>query len=184
MARDTCPWCNGKKGTHEQWGIRGKGWYPCSKCGGKGYIFTADPPKEKRVPKPNRPPHEHRPKPEQRQRTDRPQPNPTSKWLEKPCPRGCGNTIHYLPSWDKPPQLCKSCKEKGADIFRAELIPSGWHSSIGETQVDKAHGTMVFRGKGTNGKDYRVSWDSYGNAHWTDQGLDKNDPNRHRDPRK
>jgi len=74
--------------------------------------------------------------------------------------------------------------EKGADIFRAELIPNGWSSTIGETQVDKAHGTMVFRGKGTNGKDYRVSWDSYGNAHWTDQGLDKNDPRRHRDPRK
>ena len=108
-----------------------------------------------------------------------------SEWREKTCPRGCGNTIRYNINWDKPPQICQSCKEKGADIYRAELIPQGWHSSIGTTQVDKAHGTMIFKGKGTNGKDYRVSWDGYGNAHWTDQGIeDKSDPRRHRDPRK
>lgn len=108
-----------------------------------------------------------------------------AEWREKPCSRGCGNMIRYNINWDRPPSICKSCKEKGADIYRSELIPPGWHSSLGTTQIDKAHGTMVFLGKGTNGAGYRVSWNGYGEAHWTDEGItDKNDPRRHRDPRK
>jgi hypothetical protein len=46
-------------------------------------------------------------------------------------------------------------------------------------------GVMLFKGKGTNGKDYRVTWEGHGvDIHWTDQGLPDHHPDAHRDPRK
>jgi hypothetical protein len=54
---------------------------------------------------------------------------------------------------------------------------------LDDTDIQKGHITMIFRGKGTNGRGYRVSWDGFGEPHWTDQGLKDGDPNQHRDPR-
>lgn len=112
-----------------------------------------------------------------------------AKWKEKPC-RNCGKPVPYRVDWEHPPTLCKDCKEKrqtnitAGDLYRAGLVPSGWTAEAEDIDLKKGHITMFFRGKGTNGKGYRVSWDGFGEPHWTDEGLPKNHPNRHRDPRK
>lgn len=109
-----------------------------------------------------------------------------AKWREKPCGRpGCIEKVRYMIDWDHPPKICKTCKEKGADLFRRDLIPSGWDVKTGKMFIDQGHITMVFRGHGTNGQDYHVSWDGYGeDAHYTDHGVPKSNPaRRHRDPR-
>lgn len=103
----------------------------------------------------------------------------------------CGRRIIYNIKTDGVgPFYCQSCYDKleqqgGADIFYAELIPDGWASSVErpeKTLGDK--GIMLFKGKGTGGADYRVTWHGYGDdIHWTDQGLPDHHPRAHRDPR-
>lgn len=103
----------------------------------------------------------------------------------------CGRKIRYNVKKDgNGPFYCQSCYDKlqkqgGADLFYAELIPSGWESSVQrpeKTLGDK--GIMLFKGKGTGGADYRVTWHGHGDdIHWTDQGLPDHHPRAHRDPR-
>jgi hypothetical protein len=109
-----------------------------------------------------------------------------SKKRTKPCKRpGCRNEVVYYTDWERIPDICSQCKAKGADLFRADLIPAGWNVKMGKMYIDEGHITMVFTGKGTGGANYHVSWDGYGDkAHYTDQGLPKGHPRRHRDPRR
>lgn len=72
----------------------------------------------------------------------------------------------------------------GGDIFRSDLFPAGWlEGAWGTTDIRTGHSTTVFPEKGTDGKECRVSWDRSGPPHYTDQGVPKDHPGRHRDPR-
>jgi hypothetical protein len=119
-----------------------------------------------------------------------------NEWKEKACATGdCANQVRYKVYFDNPPNYCDACKEKRrshsnkrqiteGDIYRSELVPRGWTNTHGNVQIEKGHVTMYFPGKGTNGATYRVSWNGYGEAHYTDQGLPPGHPDRHRDPRR
>lgn len=113
-----------------------------------------------------------------------------NQWKTRICAApGCHNQVRYKIYWDNPPNYCPDCKKRqrpritAGDIYRAALVPNGWHHE-GNVEISDGHTTMIFRGKGTNGKTYRVSWDGQGEPHWTDEGLPKGHPDRHRTPRK
>lgn len=111
-----------------------------------------------------------------------------NEWQTKTCAT-CHNQVRYKKYWDNIPNYCPDCQKKqkpritAGDLFRAGLIPRGWRGEMEATDIKKGHITMIFRGKGTNGKGYRVSWDGFGEPHWTDQGLEDGHPDQHRDPR-
>jgi hypothetical protein len=96
--------------------------------------------------------------------------------------------VKYRKYWGNIPNYCPDCQKKqspsitAGDIYRAGLVPAGWQHEGGVRMVD-GHATMFFPGKGTNGGGYRVSWNGFGEPHWTDEGLPKNHPNRHRKPK-
>lgn len=111
-----------------------------------------------------------------------------NEWHTKQC-ASCHNQIRYKKYWDNIPNYCPDCKKKqksritAGDIYRAGLVPRGWNHA-GKVDIVDGHATMYFPGKGTNGGGYHVSWDGFGEPHWTDDGLPKGHPDRHRDPRK
>src|SRR5258708_10325728 len=107
MAKQTCSLCGGRKGRHEEWGTHGKGWYPCSRCKGRGFTIVDDPPRPQKEVTP-RPQRESRPDRQQTQRTERTErPQHTSDWREKTCAApNCYNTVRYNVTWAKPPDLC------------------------------------------------------------------------------
>jgi len=180
MAKETCPLCRGKKGTNESWGTHGKGWYPCSKCKGKGFIIVADPPREKKEPTKREPRPERQQtqrtepqyRPQQTQRTQQPdRPQQTSQWLEKSCGRpNCRNSIRYLPTWDHIPNFCKDCKaemkrlNQSFETHDRNYVMPGMGETIGQMggiwgKHYPRQGTIhcsVFDGMGSN--DIHTSW--------------------------
>lgn len=111
-----------------------------------------------------------------------------NEWQTKQC-ASCHNQLQYKKFWENIPNYCPDCQKKqksriiAGDIYRAGLVPRDWQHA-GKVDIVDGHATMYFPGKGTNGEGYRVSWDGFGEPHWTDQGLPRGHPNRHRDPRK
>ena len=111
------------------------------------------------------------------------------------CAGGCGRKVEYNVKdvgGSGIPVYCQTCHDRNqrkheVDIFYSQLIPRGWESSVQRPPDNERLGNkavMLFKGKGSNGADYRVTWIGQGNnIHWTDQGLKEHDPRAHRDPR-
>lgn len=104
-------------------------------------------------------------------------------WDWKPCETpGCTHFVDFRWGWDHIPNFCPYCKSKFA-----RLVPVDWEFALcdGFPKIEDDAFVIEFHGKGTGGKNYRVSWRSNeAEAHWIDLGIEnEQDPLYYRDPR-